>query len=54
MPQSGSNQPSQAELQLYELLKRNGDAAYSRYNALLREMISFENALDHRITKLGI
>ena len=54
MPQSDSGQPSQAELQLYELLKRDGGAAYSRYNALLREVISFENALDRRITKLGI
>ncbi|MGH7950737.1 MAG: hypothetical protein ACREFE_02285 [Limisphaerales bacterium] len=37
------------ELQLYRLLRGEGDDAYSRYNALLRELISFEQALDHRM-----
>lgn len=37
------------ELQLYRLLRREGGDAYSRYNSLLRELISFEQALDHRI-----
>ena len=37
------------ELPLYRLLLREGGDAYSRYNSLLRELISFENALDHRI-----
>lgn len=33
------------ELQLYRLLREEGGDAYSRYNALLRELVSFENAL---------
>lgn len=33
------------ELQLYELLRRQGGDAYSRYNALLRRLISFEQSL---------
>ena len=36
------------ELQLYRLLRREGGDAYSRYNALVRELVSFEAALDHR------
>jgi hypothetical protein len=43
-----SRQP-EPELQLYRLLLREGGDAYSRYNALLREPISFEQALDHRL-----
>jgi hypothetical protein len=37
------------ELQLYRLLRREGGDAYSRYNSLLRELISFEQALDRRL-----
>jgi hypothetical protein len=33
---------------LYRLLHQQGGDAYSRYNALLRELISFEHALDCR------
>ena len=44
-------QYSETELQLYDLLKREGGDAYSRYNALVRELVSFENALDRRRTK---
>lgn len=33
------------ELQLYELLQREGGDAYARYNALLRRLISFEQSL---------
>ena len=36
------------ERQLYRLLRQQGGDAYSRYNALLRELASFEQALDHR------
>jgi hypothetical protein len=36
------------EFQLYRLLCDQGGDAYSRYNALLRELVSFEFALDHR------
>jgi hypothetical protein len=39
---------SEWELRLYDLLLQEPGDAYSRYNALLRELISFENALDHR------
>jgi hypothetical protein len=37
------------ELQLYRLLRQEPGDAYSRYNALLRELTSFESALDHRL-----
>ncbi len=37
-----------AELALYRLLRESGGDAYSRYNALLREVVSFESALDFR------
>ena len=40
--------PVEPELQLYRLLRREGGDAYSRYNALVRELVSFEAALDHR------
>ncbi len=38
-----------AELDLYHLLSHEGNQAHSRYNALVRELISFEHALDHRL-----
>ena len=37
-----------AELQLYRLLRQEEGDAYSRYNSLVRELVSFEQALDHR------
>lgn len=37
------------ELELYEMLRREGGDAYSRYNALLRELTSFETALERRV-----
>ena len=36
------------ERQLYRLLRQEGGDAYSRYNALIREVVSFEQALDRR------
>lgn len=51
MPESVAGRPSESELQLYGLLLREGGDAYSRYNALLRELASFENALDWRTRK---
>jgi hypothetical protein len=39
------------ELSLYRLLRAQGGDAYSRYNALIRELVSFENALDRRVSK---
>jgi len=41
----------EAELDLYHLLSHEGSQAHSRYNALIRELISFEHALDHRLRK---
>jgi hypothetical protein len=51
IPRMAPNQPADAEHQLYQLLRQAGGDAYSRYNALLRELISFENALDRRTGK---
>ena len=36
------------ERQLYHLFRQEGGDAYSRYNALIRELVSFEQALDRR------
>jgi hypothetical protein len=51
MPPGVPGQISDSEFQLYDLLLREGGDAYSRYNALLRELVSFENALDWRRQK---
>jgi hypothetical protein len=40
-----------AELELYQLLAGEGNRAYSRYNSLLRELVSFEHALDRRLRR---
>lgn len=37
------------ERMLYQLLRDEGGDAYSRYNALLRELSSFLNGLDRRL-----
>ena len=44
---------AEPELQLYRLLRREGGDAYSRYNSLLRELISFEQALDRRTSRMA-
>jgi hypothetical protein len=44
--------PPEPERQLYRLLREEGGDAYSRYNALIRELVSFEQALDQRQSKL--
>jgi hypothetical protein len=51
LPETGISLPAEPELELYRLLRREGGDAYSRYNALLRELISFEQALDHRFRR---
>jgi hypothetical protein len=51
LPETGIAIPVEPELELYRLLRREGGDAYSRYNALLRELISFEQALDHRFRR---
>ena len=48
MPPASSPAPGDPELRLYRLLRRQEGDAYSRYNALLRELVSFEQALDRR------
>ncbi len=40
-----------AEIQLYRLLRSQGGDAYSRYNSLLRELVSFEQALDFELSR---
>ncbi len=44
-------QSDEPELELYRMLRREGGDAYSRYNSLVRELVSFENALDRRMGK---
>ncbi len=39
------------ELTLYGLLRKEKGNAYARYNALLRELVSFEHALAFRLRK---
>lgn len=39
------------EIQLYRLLQGEGGDAYSRYNSLLRELVSFEMCLDGRLQR---
>jgi len=43
----------EAERALYHLLSQSPGDSYSRYNSLLRELSSFEHALDHRLSKTG-
>ena len=39
-----------ADRQLYRLLsKSHGNAAHSHYNSLIRQLVSFERALEHRL-----
>jgi hypothetical protein len=45
---AGTPRLTEPELQLYRLLRCEGGDAYSRYNSLLRELVSFEMALDRR------
>jgi hypothetical protein len=44
-------EPAEPERELYRLLREQGGDAYSRYNALLRELASFESALDGRVRR---
>jgi hypothetical protein len=41
-----------AELDLYQLLFHEGNHAHSRYNSLVRQLVSFEHALDHRLSRV--
>ena len=42
---SGEAPFAEAELVLYDLLKKEGHNAYGRYNSLIRELVSFGRAL---------
>jgi hypothetical protein len=48
LPVSEAPEPIEAELQLYRLLRAEGGDAYSRYNALVCELVSFAQALERR------
>ena len=48
LPPTDAGRIREPELQLYRLLRQQGGDAYSRYNALVRELVSFEQALDRR------
>ncbi|MBI3852543.1 MAG: hypothetical protein HY298_19980 [Verrucomicrobia bacterium] len=48
LPSVVANPLPEPERQLYRLLREEGGDAYSRDNALLRELVSFEQALDRR------
>jgi len=39
-----------AELELYQMIGAEGARAHSQFNALVRELVSFEHALDHRLS----
>lgn len=43
--------PENAELDLYQLLAGYGNEAHSKYNSLIRRLVSFEQALDHLISR---
>ena len=49
--QAAADEPEHPELALYERLCRDGGDAYSRYNAYIRRLVSFERALD--VTRKG-
>lgn len=38
-----------AEIELYQLLSLEGNNAHGRYNSLIRQLVSFEHALDHHL-----
>lgn len=44
---SGEAPFAEAELVLYDLLRKEGSNAYGRYNSLIRELVSFGRALAH-------
>jgi hypothetical protein len=49
IPAAMASRLLEPERQLYPLLRQEGGDAYSRYNARLRERVSFESALDRRM-----
>ena len=51
LPAGGTPAALAPELRLYRLLRAEGGDAYSRYNALLRELSSFLQAFEHQARK---
>ena len=51
LPSQAEREPVEPERELYRLLRTEGGDAYARYNALLRELASFEAALDGRLRR---
>ncbi len=50
IPKINFNFSKDAELMLYELIVKEGHPdPYSYYNSLLRRLISFEQAIEHRV-----
>lgn len=45
---SGDAPFAEAELVLYDLLRKEGHNAYGRYNSLIRELVSFGRALTRK------
>ena len=48
LPEAASGTFPQPEIQLYQLLGGEPGDAYSRYNSLLRRLISFEQSLERQ------
>jgi len=48
LPVKSPSRFPEPEMQLYHLLRAEAGDAYSRYNSLLRRLISFEQSLEHR------
>ena len=46
LPDGAREAQPEPERELYRLLRNEGGDAYSRYNSLLRELVSFEQSLD--------
>lgn len=51
LPENSAAIPAEPELTLYALLRQQAGDAYSRYNALVRELGSALQALDHRLRR---
>jgi hypothetical protein len=51
LPSTVTREIPDAELKIYRRLCAEGGDAYSRYNALMREWVSFEQALEHRLRR---
>ena len=51
IPAGSPPSPVEPELELYRLLRQQPGDAYSRYNSLLRELASFNNAIDRRVSR---